>query len=473
MVFPTLQFILFFAVVLAVNTALMPPADRAEGGWRQGGRKAFLIAASYVFYAAWDWRFCLLMAGVSLVAWIGGGAARHPDRGRLARALSITLLLGVLAVFKYFGFFLLSLQQLLDGTALARDLGWMRIVLPVGISFYTFQAISYVMDASRGDVPPRRNPFDVALYISFFPQLVAGPIVRAKDFLPQIDRPYPVDAAMRAGAVVLILSGLFKKMVVANYLSVLLVDPVFAFPQGQGQLEAAVAVLGYGIQIYCDFSGYSDIAIGIALLLGYRFNRNFNQPYRAVGLSDFWRRWHISLSSWIRDYLYIPLGGNRGGPLRRIAVVMTTMTLAGFWHGAGWPFLIWGALHGVGLVVDRLVRSLRAVRPLRLLAMPATLLFVLALWIPFRAGTIETAGAVVAALTRAQGAAPVALSPQIWTLIALGLAMNWLPLAWRDRTERGVAAIPAAGQALLLAAGTLLCFALAQDGTAPFIYFQF
>ncbi|GGL63640.1 MBOAT family O-acyltransferase [Wenxinia marina] len=491
MVFPTLEFVLFLAVVLAVNLALTwrqgtpapapepgPPAARGPGSGpgrvlpaiasRLDARKAFLIAASYWFYAAWDWRFCLLMAGVSAIAWAGGLRA---DR-RAVRIASIAGLLVVLGIFKYFNFFFLSLGQLLGDTFLARDLGWMRVILPVGISFYTFQAISYVMDCARGDIAPRRNPFDVALYISFFPQLVAGPIVRAADFLPQIDRPYVVDTAMRGAAVLLILSGLFKKMVVANYLSVLIVDPVFAFPDGQAWPETLAAVIGYGIQIYCDFSGYSDIAIGVALLLGYRFQRNFNQPYRARGLSDFWRRWHISLSSWIRDYLYIPLGGNRGGVARQVWTLLLTMTLAGLWHGAGWNFLVWGFLHGAALGVERGLRRV-PLGPLRWLAVPVTLLIVFALWIPFRAADWEGTLAILSALTRAEGFAGTVVPPQALALIAIGLAMNWLPLAMRDVAEGALMRVPAVGQALILAAGTILLFATAQDGVAPFIYFQF
>ncbi|SHI33224.1 MBOAT family O-acyltransferase [Wenxinia saemankumensis] len=459
MVFPTLQFVLFFAVVYGLNLAVAGAA-----AWR----KALLIAASYVFYAAWDWRFCLLMAGVSAIAWAGGlGARRH----RWARGLSIVLLIGTLALFKYFNFFTLSLAQLLQDSVLARDLSLLRVILPVGISFYTFQAISYVMDCARGEIAPRRNPFDVALYISFFPQLVAGPIVRAADFLPQIDRPFAVDAAMRGAAVVLILSGLFKKMVVANYLSVLLVDPVFAYPEGQDAAVTALAVLGYGIQIYCDFSGYSDIAIGIALLLGYRFMRNFDQPYRARGLSDFWRRWHISLSSWIRDYLYIPLGGNRGTPARVTVNLLLTMTLAGLWHGAGWNFLAWGFLHGLALAAERAIRGRTGA--LSVLSIPVTLLIVLALWIPFRASDWDGTLAILSALTRAEGFAATAITGPALALIALGLAMNWLPMRWRDRVEGGVIRLPAWAQAALLAAGTVTLFAAAQDGVAPFIYFQF
>ena len=453
MVFPTLQFILFFATILTLNAAV----SRGPAWLRKG----FLTLASYAFYAAWDWRFCGLMAGVTLIAY---GAGLYVRGRPWVRVLALVALLAVLAVFKYFGFFVLSLQQLLGDTALARDMAWMRIVLPVGISFYTFQAISYVMDVQRGDVAPRRNLLDVALYISFFPQLVAGPIVRAAEFLPQIDRPAVVDAAMRGTAVVLILTGLFKKMVVANYLSTLLVDPVFALPEGQNVVSAGLAVLSYGIQIYCDFSGYSDIAIGVALLLGYRFARNFNQPYRARGFSDFWRRWHISLSSWIRDYLYIPMGGRHGGA----PVLILTMTLDGLWHGAGWNFLAWGLLHGVALAVERVWRG-------RLPVFWGTLAMVIVflLWIPFRAADWEGTVAVLSALTRIEGFAVHPVAVPALALICIGLAMNWLPLRWRDGAERAVQAIPAVLQAMVLAVGVVFCFALAQDGVAPFIYFQF
>lgn len=467
MVFPTLQFLLFFIVVLSATLWLGPRPERA--GWR----KALLIAASYTFYAAWDARFLALMAGVSALAWGAGLWVRDARRGRAALIVALSLMLLTLGVFKYFNFFLLSLQQLMGDSALARDLSWMRVILPVGISFYIFQAISYLVDIRRSKIEPRRNPADVFLYISFFPQLVAGPIVRAADFLPQIDRPAQVDAAMRGAAVLLILSGLFKKMVVANYLAVRLVDPVFGFPDLQGRVEALLGVLGYGVQIYCDFSGYSDIAIGVALLMGYRFRRNFNQPYRARSLSEFWRRWHISLSTWIRDYLYIPLGGNRGTPLRQIRTVMLTMTLAGLWHGAGWNFLVWGMLHGAGLVAERGLARLAPLRRLHLLAMPLTLSFVMALWVPFRAADWPGTQAMLSALTRPTGAAPAEITAPVLALIGIGLAMNWLPMRWRDGAEARLIGWPAALQAICLAGGTLLCFALAQDGVAPFIYFQF
>jgi len=462
MLFPTLQFVLFFALVLTLHRW-------AEG--RQATRKGLLLAASYVFYAAWDWRFCGLMAGVSVVAW-AAGLAQRTRWAATARIAGLIALLGTLAVFKYFNFFLLSAQQGLEALGLARDMGWMRVALPVGISFYTFQAISYVMDAARKEIEPRRSFWDVALYISLFPQLVAGPIVRARDFLSQLDAPKPVDASMRGEAVTLIVLGLFKKMVVANYLAVMLVDPVFAYPQGQNALTAVAGTLGYGAQIYCDFSGYSDIAIGLALLLGYRFRRNFDQPYRAASLREFWRRWHISLSEWIRDYLYVPLGGGRGGPARRSAALMTAMTLSGLWHGAGWTFVAWGVLHGAALLLERARRSSMGAAP-RPAGWAATFVVVMLLWIPFRAPDAEAAWALLASLLRIEGEAPAALTASALGLLAIGLGLNLTPPGARDRTALALARAPAAAQAAALAAGAALCFALAQEGVAPFIYFQF
>ncbi|WP_172298731.1 MBOAT family protein [Pseudoruegeria sp. HB172150] len=463
MVFPTLQFIGFFAVVLALNLIV----------WnRNGWRKALLIAASYVFYAAWDVRFLALMAFVSATAYLAGIGVTKPGLRKLSKVLAIVAMLGVLGVFKYYDFFMLNLQRLLEGTAFARDLQWLTLILPVGISFYTFQAISYVMDVDRGHIPARKNPADVFLYISLFPQLVAGPIVRAAHFLPQIDAPTRPDTTARAAAVVLILSGLFKKMVVANYLSVLLVDPVFGLPDGQYWLSALAATLGYAIQIYCDFSGYSDIAIGVALLLGYQFHINFDQPYRADSLRDFWQRWHISLSTWIRDYLYIPLGGNRGTPLHSHFTLILTMTLAGLWHGAGWNFILWGFFHGAFLAIERVFRRLRIRLP-KLLAIAAVFVIVGLLWIPFRAASFPETLQMFAAFTKSEGYAAPEIIPFVWVLLALGFAMNWLPLALRDRAEMLIARLAPELQAAILAIGVWIMFATAQDGVAPFIYFQF
>ncbi|GIT89704.1 alginate O-acetyltransferase [Jannaschia pagri] len=459
MLFPTLEFILFFGTVLALNTLVF---DRA--GWR----KALLLLASYGFYAAWDPRFLGLMIAVSATAYLGGLAVTRPKLRKLTIWLSLIALLGLLGFFKYFNFFALSLQQLLESAGLGRDFVWLSVILPVGISFYIFQAISYIIDVDRDVVTARKNPVDIFLYISFFPQLVAGPIVRASVFLPQIDAPTLPTPIIRAEAVVLILTGLFKKMIVANYLAVGIVDPFYALPDGQNAVTAVAAFFAYGIQIYCDFSGYSDIAIGIALLLGYRFPTNFRQPYSASSLRAFWQRWHISLSTWIRDYVYIPLGGNQGHPRRQMGVLVGTMTLAGLWHGAGWNFLLWGFFHGVGLAYERRVGAAQGWRGVVLVT-----LFVFALWIPFRADSFGDLLQVFGAFTRLESFAPVDISAFGLSLIAVGFAMNYLPERGLLLAQTSLARLPTIVQALVLIVGVWTCFATAQEGMAPFIYFQF
>jgi len=261
-------------------------------------------------------------------------------------------------------------------------------------------------------------------------------------------------------------------MVVANYLSVLIVDPVYALPDGQNMITATAAMLGYAIQIYCDFSGYSDIAIGVALLLGYEFHRNFNQPYRAHSLRNFWQRWHISLSTWIRDYLYIPLGGNAGGAWRSGSTVILTMTLAGLWHGAGWNFLLWGFLHGAGLAVERAFRARNIALPYRL-AVIVVFVIVCLLWVPFRAADFTETKAMFTALLTLDGFAPAELTATVWGLIAVGLVLNILPMHWLARSQAILSHAPASLQAVILAIGVWVMFAAAQDGVAPFIYFQF
>lgn len=456
MLFPTVSFALFFGCVLTVAWSVWD---------RPLLRKWVLIGASYVFYGAWDIRYLALMLWVSLVAY-GAGILLSQKRRRWVLVLACALLMGTLGVFKYFGFFMESLRPLLEAAGLERDWMWMRFLLPVGISFYVFQAVSYVVDVWRGDVAARRSVGDILLYISFFPQLVAGPIVRATVVLPQIDAPSPPDAAERGRAVGLILIGLFKKMVIANYLAVHVVDPVFLLPDGQNMVTASLALVAYAVQIYCDFSGYSDMAIGIALLLGFRFPPNFDQPYRATSLRDFWRRWHISLSTWIRDYLYIPLGGSRSAPARVAANLIVTMTLAGLWHGAGWAFLAWGFLHGLLLAMER---HFRVALP-RVAGIALTFVVVTLLWLPFRADDLGVVSDMLAAMVRIEGYAPVSPPFAVWVLLVIGLALNWVP---RDLTLTPLLTARVHVQVAALFLGAIACFAFAQKGVAPFIYFQF
>src|SRR5215218_7666299 len=356
MLFPTSAFLIFFLAVAAAMVAL---------DTRFAAKKAVLVGASYFFYAQWDRQFCFLLAFSSAVSYGAGlliDGARDDRAKRIILGIAVAVHLSLLGVFKYFDFFVLSANELARSLGFTHELPFIEILLPVGISFFTFHGISYLTDVYRGDVAVCRNPLDMALYMSFFPQLVAGPIVRAAYFLPQLARP-SAEPIPIAPALLLILIGLFKKVVIANYLATGLVDPVFAAPTSYGGPDLLLGVYAYAVQIYCDFSAYSDIAIALAALLGFRFPANFNQPYRAERLREFWQRWHISLSFWLRDYLYIPLGGNRHGKVNTYRNLMLTMLLGGIWHGAAWKFVMWGALHGGGLAAERMLAPWLRMRP--------------------------------------------------------------------------------------------------------------
>ncbi len=353
MLFPTVAFAVFFVVAFTVSW-LLRPTYRA---WLW-----VMTGLSLVFYGWTDSRFVWLLVASIVVNWgfgqavdrsVGPDGERTPLSTNLVRA-AVVANLGFLGFFKYYGFFVDSFRDALDAVGLGTSPAVLEIALPIGISFFTFHALSYVIDIGRGQLRPMRLD-ELALYMSFFPHLVAGPIVRASEFQPQLQvrsdpRRIPSGEAFR-----LIAFGLFKKVVVSSYLATELVDPVFGAPGAHGPLELLVGVYGYAIQIYADFSGYTDIAIGCALLLGIRFPQNFNAPYRALSLQDFWRRWHMTLSRWLRDYVYIPLGGNRRGVRRTYINLALTMVIGGLWHGAAITFVVWGAIHGGFLALERFV----------------------------------------------------------------------------------------------------------------------
>lgn len=358
MLFPTMTFALFFVVVLGVS-------------WRLNDRplhwRLFVLAASYLFYGWWDPVFCLLLAGSTVGNHLAAVAVHRAGSERAARgwmALGVGLNLVVLGFFKYYGFFVDQLLATLEPLGLAPTPLLIQVTLPVGISFFTFCAISYVVDVFRREQQPIPL-LDFGVYLAFFPHLVAGPIVRVSEFAPQLRRrrnPRAIDATR---ATRLICRGLFKKVVIANFVATAIVDEVFVAPSQHANLELLVGAVAYAVQIYADFSGYTDIAIGVAMLMGIRFPDNFDRPYTSLSIQEFWRRWHMTLSRWLRDYLYIPLGGNRGGERAERRNLIITMALGGLWHGASWNFVVWGFFHGFGLAGERWWKERRTVVDLR------------------------------------------------------------------------------------------------------------
>lgn len=345
MLFNSFAFLAFFIVVYSLYRIL---PFRAQN--------LMLLAASYFFYGCWDWRFLSLIFVSTLTDYIIGqkiydAKTQHSKKSWIW--LSVIINLSILGFFKYFNFFIDSLIPILHSIGISPNLPSLHIILPVGISFYTFQTMTYAIDIYRNELKPTRNFWDFALFVAFFPQLVAGPIERAKNLLSQIASPRTLQRAQTHEGLWLILWGLFKKIVIADNLA-LLVDPMFASGANLSGPEIVLASYAFAAQIYCDFSGYSDIARGLAKCLGIELMLNFNLPFFASSPSDFWRRWHISLSTWLRDYLYIPLGGNRGPTWMTYRNLLLTMLLGGLWHGAAWTFVIWGGYQGGLLVLQRL-----------------------------------------------------------------------------------------------------------------------
>jgi len=470
MLFPTMIFGLFFLVVYATAWSLNAENQR---------RKQFLLLASWVFYAWWDWRFVGLLIASALLNWFVAGQIGRTDEARRRRwlvVLGVAINLTILGFFKYYGFFVEQLGDLLKLVGWQRDLPLIHVILPIGISFFTFQGMSYVIDVHRGRVAPARSLLDVMLLMSFFPHLVAGPIVRASDLLPQFATAPRLNRQMAMHGLLLIAWGLFKKTVIASELASNLVDPVFFDPTAYGAVDLVGAAYGYAVQIYCDFSAYSDIAIGVAALLGYRFPRNFDQPYRASSLQEFWRRWHISLSSWLRDYLYVPLGGNRGGLARTCVNLMITFLLGGIWHGAAWTFIAWGALHGVVLSIERIwwsaIRKPNWPRLSSTLGVIITFNIVTLSWILFRSDSFATALAFLQGLGR-WGEPGTLVTPFIVMLILGGLAMHALPSRAIERAASVLQRLPSPAAGVAIGLALLLVEAIRPAGVAPFIYFQF
>jgi alginate O-acetyltransferase complex protein AlgI len=435
--------------------------------------KPFILVASYVFYGAADPRFCLLLAGVTLANQFASlQIDRAPDRRTKKRIMiaAVAVDLGVLGIFKYYGFFSDELNSTLDAVGLGLPVPLANIALPIGVSFYTFQAISYTVDVYRGIIKPAPL-IDLAIYLAFFPHVVAGPIVRAREILPQIAKPRDPNDVRVGAAVVLIGVGLVKKVAIADFLAREVVDPVFGVPQAYAAPDAALAALGFAAQIYCDFSGYTDIAIGLALLMGIVFPQNFDRPYSATSFRDFWRRWHMTLSRFLRDFLYIPLGGNRHGELMAARNVMITMLLGGLWHGADWTFVIWGGIHGSALVIERVLRGRVPAPPVWLRWLIVFSVVTLA-WIMFRSADIGLAWEFLTRLAD-PGAATLWSFPVV-AAIVLVIGLQLVPQRPLAEVRMSVERLqPAALGAALAAIIVLVGATVPSGGVPPFIYFQF
>ena len=471
MLFPTTDFALFFCLVFVGHWVL----NHRPVAW-----KLFMIGASYVFYSWWDWRFVVLLAGVSILAQVGAlvvAAQSDQDRRRVATVAAVVLLFAPLAYFKYYGFFSVNLTNAFQGLGLHIGLPLTDVVLPVGVSFFTFMAVSYVVDVARGNAPVA-SALDAFLYLSFFPHLVAGPIVRPNELIPQLDVRRDQRHVDVTGAAWLIFGGLFKKVVISSYLADTIVNPVFADPARHSALEAFFAITGYAVVIYSDFSGYTDIAIGVAKLLGFEFPRNFDRPYSARTLQDFWRRWHMTLSRWLRDYVYIPLGGNQRGPRRTAINIMLTMVLGGLWHGAGWTFVFWGALHGAGLVVGRWRRARRPdVLPAAAAVVwgqrTSTFAFVCLGWVFFRADSLGTAFGLLGRLVAGWTTPTLLVSPLLIGATALSLGMQFSPPEIGAKIRDRVGTLQPVPMGLLFSGVLFVITTLGPQGVAPFIYFRF
>jgi alginate O-acetyltransferase complex protein AlgI len=469
------EFLLFFTIVFAAYW-LLP--------WRRG-RVWMLLIASFYFYACWNRRLALLISASTVLDYLlalGMDRSTSPRWRKLLLGVSLVANLGLLCYFKYANFFLLSLDELLIATGSPTWFRSLSVLVPVGISFYTFEAINYTVDVYRRRIPAERDLGNFMLFILFFPHLVAGPIVRARDFLPQIRQPKRWNWYRLHLGLQFVLMGLFKKVVIADRMA-WFADPVYADPGHYQSGVVWIAVVAYALQVYCDFSGYSDMAIGTAHMLGYKLAQNFDMPFVAVNVADFWRRWHMSLSSWLRDYLFIPLGGSRGGAWKANRNMFVTMALCGLWHGAHWPYVGWGVVQGLYMIIHRLFRDFCRARP-RLdgaLRSPSGTVLRVALTfttfclslVVFRSADFATAGVMFRRLFQSSDGLSGPPLPVVgfWLTIAVVAAAHlvrhfglWQRWNWR---------LPASVLGVSYAAVLMVALVLAPHGGKAFIYFQF
>lgn len=441
-------------------------------------RVVYLLLISIYFYYKSSGVYFYLLILSSIIDFHAGRMIFNSTKKSTRRILLILSLVtnfGILGYFKYTNFFLDSMNSIFSS-----GFDSMEIFLPVGISFFTFQSLSYTIDIYRKNLEPEENFTNFLFFVSFFPQLVAGPIVRAKDFLPQIHQKIQINQKDIGRATYLIMAGLFKKAIVADFISINFVDRVFEMPLRYTGLENLFAIYGYALQIYCDFSGYSDMAIGLALMLGFKLPINFDSPYQSASITEFWRRWHISLSTWLKDYLYIPLGGNRKGKKRQYGNLLITMLLGGLWHGAAWKFVIWGGIHGLALAVEKLLgipKKINRSKLSRVIGIIVTFHIVCFCWIFFRAQTFQSGFDMINQILFFFNGEIIwqfiTGYTSVLAMIGVGFVLHFIPPSIELRTEKFIGSFPIYGKAALLTAIIWLVFQVQSTDIQPFIYFQF
>ena len=462
-------FLIFFLIFVLVNTPLQTNKIL---------RNAWIVIASIYFYYKSSGYFFILMLATTIFVFLLAlsiGKIENKNSKKLLSTIGIVILLLLLSYYKYFNFIIESVNSIFDA-----GISPQNIFLPLGISFYTFELISYLADVYTKKAEPEKNVLDFCFYVSFFPHLVAGPIVRPNELFPQIKKLHIPSKTEIGSGVFLLISGIVKKAIISDYISLNFVDRIFDNPTLYSGVENLLGVYGYTLQIYCDFSGYTDLALGIALLIGFKLPNNFNVPYISTSITEFWRHWHISLSSWLRDYLYIPLGGNRKGKLRQYFNLFITMLLGGLWHGASWKFMFWGALHGLALAIEKLIKPITrkfSSTTFKIIGGIITFHFVAFCWIFFRASSFEVAWSLInQVFTNFSGHLFIEIITSyklVFAFIALGYIIHFIPKRIDLKIENFISKIPLFIQAVLIVIVLFLFIQVKSSAIQPFIYFQF
>ncbi|WP_298757696.1 MBOAT family O-acyltransferase [uncultured Psychroserpens sp.] len=469
MLFNSIEFLIFFPVVFAIYWMLKNSVSK---------QNILLLISSYVFYGWWDWRFLSLIVYSSFIDYLTGLKIENsPSKTLKKRWLLVSLIsnLGLLAVFKYYNFFADSFAQSMASLGWQVDDLTLNIILPVGISFYTFQTLSYTIDIYRDKLKPTKDIVVFFTYVSLFPQLVAGPIERASNLIPQIKNKRIFKASQFNDGIFQIIVGLFRKIVIADNLAIY-VDTVYENPDLHNGSSLLIATLFYAFQIYYDFSGYSDIAIGSAKLLGFNFNQNFNFPYFSKSITEFWRRWHISLSSWLKDYLYISLGGNRKGIKITYRNLLITMLLGGLWHGSSWNFVIWGAIHGIALAIEKFTFSKLNIKNFNVLGSIWTFTVVLLSWVFFRAQDLSSSMLIIKRILSFDFGAPFIgnMNTVIIAILMLFLGLSFDVFIFRKKVAlEYYGSSLKTGSLAVFVSILIMIITLFYSTSNNFIYFQF